>query len=449
MYHGYTVTSLVDDSVDWSKPLRWSAEVEGKTFMMRKPAVARQGGDGDARARGHYDVLVLDASMKQSLASVRSLGKAGLRVAAGESVAQFNPALALPTFRSRYCQRSVVLPDLIGDAPAFVSAVTDFVCEHAPQVVLPTGDVTIAVLRQHREALADLGCIVALASESALDVANDKDLTLTLAEKLGIAQPKSLRIGSVDDLACAVAEFGYPFVLKPTISWTGGTVDRLVPVDVISHEEASEVTERFLKAGAGVLAQQWISGRREGVSLFIEGDKVLAACGHVAHRTTPPLGGASAVRESMPAPADTLDAAVSLAKAIGLQGACEVEFRRDTVNRPLLMEINARLAGTIENAVQAGVDFPLMIWRSATGLDVTPVTTYRYGVRTRWLHGDMRWLWQNWRRSGRPDAMSHARSVYTFLVEFARTRHYDYFDRRDIKPFLAELSYSVHVIKKF
>ncbi|HEX3958160.1 MAG TPA: ATP-grasp domain-containing protein [Trebonia sp.] len=416
--------------------------------MTGKPAVARRARNGDARGRGGYDVLVLDASMKQSLASVRSLGKAGLRVAAGDSVAQFNSGLPLPTFQSRYCQHTVVLPDLISDEPAFVAAITEFVRDHAPRVVLPTGDVTIGVLRKYRDQLAELGAVLTLSSESALEVANDKDRTLTLAEQLGILQPKSLRITDGDGLAAAAREFGFPFVIKPTISWTGGTVDRLVPVDVIDEAEARKVTEQILKAGAGVLAQQWVPGRREGVTLFIVGGEVKAACGHVAHRTTPPLGGASAVRESIQSPADTLDAAVRLAKAIDLEGVCEVEFRRDAENRPLLMEINARLAGTIENAVQAGVDFPLMIWRSATGQEVTPVTSHRSGVRTRWLHGDMRWLWQNWSRVGRPDGTTHARSVYIFVSEFAKSYHYDFFDRRDPKPFLAELRYTMNALRK-
>jgi biotin carboxylase len=84
-----------------------------------------------------------------------------------------------------------------------------------------------------------------------------------------------------------------------------------------------------------------------------------------------------------------MTAAVQLVTAIGMQDVCEVEFRRDASGLPLLMEINARLAGTIENAVQSGVDLPLMIWRWATGLDVPPVAEYRFGVRTRWLHGDL------------------------------------------------------------
>lgn len=401
-----------------------------------------------AKGSAEYDILVLDASMKQSLASVRSLGKAGLRVAAAESVAQFDPTLPLPTFQSRYCRHELVLPSLITEPAAFASKVIDFVRDHSTRVVLPTGDVTIGVLRPYRELLAEMGCFLALAPEAALDIANDKDRTLALARELGIAQPRSIGIGCVEDLAAAVAEFGFPFVLKPTVSWTGQSDERLIPADVIDVTEASQFIGKTLAVGAGVLAQEWVPGRREGVTLFIAGGEVLVGCGHVAHRTSPPLGGASVVRESIEVPGDTMDAAVRLAKAIGLQGVCEVEFRRDAGNRPMLMEINARLAGTIENAVQSGIDFPLMIWRWAIGLDIDPVTTYRCGVRTRWLHGDLRWLWQNWNRAGRPDSTSRLRAICAITAEFARTFHYDYYDRRDLRPFLAELRYTMRVFRK-
>jgi predicted ATP-grasp superfamily ATP-dependent carboligase len=414
--------------------------------MTGEPVVSLRVQDADAARSGDYDILVLDASMKQSLAAVRSLGKAGLRVAAGESTAQLQSGLPLPAFRSRYCQRSVVLPDLITDEAGFADALTEFVRDCSPRVILPSGDITIAVLRRHRDQLAALGATVALPAEAALDVANDKDRTLALAGQLGIPYPRSVRIAALDDLPAAVAEFGFPFVLKPTVSWNGGAVDRLVPVDVIDQAEAREVTTRILQAGVGVLAQEWVPGRREGVTLFIADNEVLTAVGHVAHRTTPPLGGASAVRESIPAPADTLDAARRLTKAMGLQGSCEVEFRRDAAGRPMLMEVNARLAGTIENAVQAGVDLPLMTWQWATGQPVARVSDYRSGIRTRWLHGDLRWLWQNWSRTGRPDGMSRGRSVYTFLSEFGRTRHYDFFDRSDWRPFLAELRYTARTL---
>jgi len=395
---------------------------------------------------GEYDILILDAALKQSLASARSLGRAGLRVALAECVPL--PQATLPAFRSRYCSRALVLPNLEKDAPAFIAALTRFVTEHSPRVILPSGDATISVLRAYREQLAGLGCVLALAPESALEIANDKYRTLALAQSLGISRPRSIRIHSVNELSAAVAEFGFPFVVKPTVSWTKGTVGRNIPVDVVNQEEAREATERLLTVGCGVLAQEWVRGRREGVTLFVVADEPVASCGHVAHRTTPPLGGASVVRESVPVPPEILDASLRLVKAAGIQGICEVEFRRDEQNRPLLMEMNARLAGTIENAVQSGVDFPLMIWRWATGLAVEPVTTYRYGVRTRWLHGDLRWLTANWGRVGRPDSVSHSSGIWDILSEFTRSHHYDYFDWHDLRPFMAELRCSIDATRK-
>ncbi len=386
-----------------------------------------------------FDVLILDAGYKQSLACARSLGRAGLRVALGESLAEYRPPAPLPSFTSRYCARSLVLPSYIDDAQGFADAVLDFLATHPTRVVLPAGDATIAAIAPLREKAAALGATLALAPLPALEIANDKSRTLDVARELGIEIPRSLAVGGIDELSGVIAEFGFPFVLKPTISWTGKVPVRVVPREVINMAEAIEATEYFLAAGSGVIAQEWACGRREGVTLFIKDGEVLASCGHVEYRTTPALGGASVMRESMQVPVDILDSAVRLAKAIGLQGVCGVEFRRDAKNNPLLMEINPRLGGTTENAIKSGVDLPMMIWNWATGAEVKPETSYRAGVRTRWLQGDLRWLRENHGRAGRPDSVSRLRSYWIFTSEFARTWHYDFFDLRDPCPAIIEL----------
>lgn len=182
--------------------------------------------------------------------------------------------------------------------------------------------------------------------------------------------------------------------------------------------------------------------------MFIVGGEVLASCTHVEHRTTPPLGGASVVRESVAAPPDSYEAAVRLATAIGIEGLCTVEFRRDATRRPLLMEVNARLCGTIDNSIKSGVNFPLLIWQWATGEPVTRVEGYRPGLRSRWVHGDLRWLRDNHARPGRPDSVPRGRGILTFTAEFIRTRHYDYFDLRDLRPAVAELRNTVAIVGK-
>ena len=112
----------------------------------------------------------------------------------------------------------------------------------------------------------------------------------------------------------------------------------------------------------------------------------------MAHRTTPALGGVSVLRESIPMPADLESAALALVHALDLEGYSEIEFRRDATGRPFLMEINARLSGSLEVAVRSGVPFPELLWRWAADEPLFPVSGYRTGVKMRYLKGDVKWL---------------------------------------------------------
>jgi predicted ATP-grasp superfamily ATP-dependent carboligase len=395
-----------------------------------------------------YDVLILDAGSRQSLAAVRSLGRAGLRVAVGECFAECDPSLPVLAFRSRYCARRVVLPSYATDAAAFAAGVIEFVGNHPTRVVVPGSDGAIAALAPVREHLASLGSTLALAADPELEIANDKDRTLEIARGLGIDYPKSVLIESIDQVPGLVAELDFPIVLKPTSSWAARSVVRLQATEVVDAREANEVIAKFLAAGVKVVAQQWVGGEREALMLFVVNGEVLASCAQVAHRTSPALGGASVLRESVPIRPDVYGSAVRLVNAIGLDGLCEVEYRRDLGDRPYLMEINARLAGTLENAIRSGVDFPLLLWQWATGERVDRVGSYRIGVKTRWLRGDMRWLRDNFRRAGRPDSLSRNRAVWTFIAEFARTPHYDCLDLADIGPFLAEARTTLAAVRR-
>ena len=95
-----------------------------------------------ARARGGtadgYDILVLDAGYRQSLASARSLGRAGLRVALGECFAE--ATLRCPYWRSGPAIRPATWCCLATPTmrrPS-LTRVVDFVREHPTRVVLPT-----------------------------------------------------------------------------------------------------------------------------------------------------------------------------------------------------------------------------------------------------------------------------------------------------------------------
>ena len=298
-----------------------------------------------AAVHDSYDVLILDAASRQSLTTARRLGRAGLRVALADCAADCGPSWSALSFYSRYSARNVVLPSVSTDPDDFADAVVAFARAHPTRVILPTADAGIAALMPRRAELAALGTRLALAPDAALRIASDKDRTLSVARELGIDCPQTVKIEGLWDLPEAIGTLGFPCVLKPTVSVTRQSFGRLYAVEVVNEVEAIKVVQAYLSAGADVLAQQWASGLREGVTLFIAGGEVRAACAPVAYRTSPALGGASVLRESVPLRADVRSAAVRLATAIGLEGVCEVEFRRNAAGRPLLMEVNARLAG--------------------------------------------------------------------------------------------------------
>jgi hypothetical protein len=65
-----------------------------------------------------------------------------------------------------------------------------------------------------------------------------------------------------------------------------------------------------------------------------------------------------------------------------------VEFRREQrTGTSYLMEINARFWGSLQLAIDCGLDFPADLYRMALGERLTPSEHYQVGRRGRWLLG--------------------------------------------------------------
>jgi predicted ATP-grasp superfamily ATP-dependent carboligase len=374
-------------------------------------------------------VWLLDAGSRQILVCARELGRAGYRVGAIDRSAHVS------TFSSRWCERSVVVPDFSERPDAFIDAVLAVLDQQAAPVVIPGHDGSIAALRRRRAEIERLAAL-ALPEERVLDIAVDKGRTLALAAGLGIAVPTGMPVLEPADLPAALREVGLPTVVKPMQSWVEktGSGTRLAASVAVSRDEAARTAGQILEAGGQAMLQRWLPGDREAVSLFVAGGRVLARFAQVAHRMYPSLGGASVLRESIPLPDAATEAAQRLIGAIGLEGYAEVEFRRDAEGRPVLMEVNPRLSASVEIAVRAGINFPLLLYQWAAGEPLRPVDGYRTGLRMRWLGGDLRWLRENLCCQGRPDIVPRRVATQQFLLDFLRPAAYDYLDLADLGP---------------
>ena len=383
-----------------------------------------------------YDAVVLDAKLRQSLMTVRSLGRRGKRVAAMETNSAIEKSKHIPTFSSRWCLAYSIVPAYEQLADSFLTHLKHFLDDTGARVIISSSDEGIAVLRAHRAEIEQWGIRLALAKEASLAIAIRKDRTLEVAERLGLGIPREVIITDVSEVSRALREIGLPAVVKPNESclWDKHQGVRLTCKLVTTPEEARLAVQQLTQYGSKVLYQQFLPGRQESVSFLYSHGEVYARFAQWTKRAHPPLGGVSTYRQSIPLPEDTHAQAERLVREIDLEGYSQVQFRRDHAGKPYLMEINPRLTSGIELAVRAGIDFPYLVYQWANEEPIDRIESYRPGVRMRYLEGDLLTTLQTFTQRGRPGVTPPTRALVEFLATFFVPTSYDYFDWQDLRP---------------
>ena len=233
--------------------------------MVQRPTRAQSLGGGSAMMT--CDALVLDAALRQSLVTVRSLGRRGLGVAAAETHDH------APAFASRWCQRGFVFPATEG-TDAYQGILEHWLERTGARVLIASNDATVALLRRHRARL-EPRVSVALAPESAMAIAISKEQTLGVARRLGLPVPREVVVRDPGDVTAALNDIGLPAVIKPSESWLwdGREGARLGARLAVTPAEARHAVEAVTRFGEAALLQQLLTGRREAVSfLYAHGE---------------------------------------------------------------------------------------------------------------------------------------------------------------------------------
>ncbi len=121
-----------------------------------------------------------------------------------------------------------------------------------------------------------------------------------------------------------------------------------------------------------------------------------------------------------------------------------VEYKVDQrTGTPMLMEINGRFWGSLQLAVDAGVDFPRLLLECAEGRAPAEPVSYRVGNRLRWWWGDVDQLLLRLRHSatdlGLPaGAPGRLHALREFLTLFRRGDRGEVLRLDDPAPFFHE-----------
>jgi protein-tyrosine-phosphatase/predicted ATP-grasp superfamily ATP-dependent carboligase len=325
-------------------------------------------------------VLVLGNDTRSFLATVRSLGRAGLDVHA----APFG--FRSPALRSRYISHIHWLPYYIAGSGEWLESITALLESEGFDLVIPCDERTLIPLHLHAAQLSRLSPL-AIPGAPAIDIYFDKHLTRELAHSLGIPVAFGRLIEPGDTAASLIAEAGLPLAVKPAQSYVASRLFSRNQVVIASDRQTLE--EALLAARqTKYLFEVLFEGRGVGVSVLASKGAVLQAFEHWRVRE---LAGSSYYRVSAPASPALTDAVVKMVRAVDFTGIAMFEFRLNEANGTwVLLEVNARPWGSLPLPVALGVDFPYRWYQLLVEGVETPPVPYRLGVYGRNLLPDLR-----------------------------------------------------------
>ncbi|HEU4564085.1 MAG TPA: ATP-grasp domain-containing protein, partial [Gemmatimonadaceae bacterium] len=301
----------------------------------------------------------------------------------------------------RWCLEERAVADALAAPARFVSDVATLARERAVDVILPVTEAALLALLPERARLVP-ACIP-FADAEAMRRISDKALLMEAAPAAGIAVPAQHVLASPDDARAADLEaLRYPVVVKParSVGERDGARVKLGVEHAASAERLRALLSGIDPAAYPLLVQQRIVGPGVGIFLLLWEGELLATFAHRRIREKPPSGGVSVYRESIPADPALVARSRALLERFAWRGVAMVEYKLDAATgTPYLMEVNGRFWGSLQLAIDAGVNFPLLLLAAAAGERPAPVHDYRVPVRSRWEWGDVDHLIARLRRS--------------------------------------------------
>jgi predicted ATP-grasp superfamily ATP-dependent carboligase len=314
-----------------------------------------------------------------SLEIARSLGRRGIAV---WLLTADNPLAGW----SRYVERSIQWPGP-GDDRALGFLIDLARRQHLDGWVMFAGsDADLRFVAQNHAAL---GAVFALTSPTWDTVrwTHDKRHMHARAAELGIACPRTAYPRSREDITALKLDF--PVILKPAVrEGRNAFVDaKAWRVDDMNALVARYDEARALVGADTIMIQELIPGDGRAqfsyAAIWDRGRPIasLVAC---RRRQYPIEFGISSTLVETTARPEVETAAVRFLSSLDFSGLLEIEFKYDARDAAYkILDVNARAWTWLAMGAAAGIDFPALQWRLATGEQVAAQAA----------RGDARWLY--------------------------------------------------------
>ena len=233
-------------------------------------------------------------------------------------------------------------------APGYLWELRGLVAAHGIELVIPTVSEELLAAAIAREGFAP-GVDVLIAEPAPVSIANDKYLSMRCLANAGVAVPDFGLPGDFSSVNEAMAKMGGWLVVKPRTSRGGKGVQVLE-----WRTDGGRNAERVWRS----LDDSWL------VQRFATGTEYAAAVyrgeGPAHHNLVVVLektgrkhgrwGSTASVKRLESPESDVARTAVAAVEALGLTGPVDIDIRRMSDGRPVVLEINARFGANSAHA---------------------------------------------------------------------------------------------------
>ncbi len=274
----------------------------------------------------------------------------------------------------------------------FIPAVLEICKKEGVQVVVPIVTRELMKFAKSVPLFEECGVKVAVMSERALKITNNKASLLCEMKKAGFDTPEFIRATTADEVSCAVFALGYPekAVCVKGVNGNGSRGVRLIDAkkshyDLFFNEKPSSLyisfdelmrTLREKPEIPEMLVMEALSGQEYGVDMLCKNGEILYCAGRYNFdvKSSIPQGCILENRE------EPIAIASRVASKFCLDGHVNFDFMYDGDGRPRLIEINPRLSATVVSYAPAGINFPYLMIKSLLGQPL-PKCTLQSGTK--------------------------------------------------------------------
>jgi len=268
------------------------------------------------------------------------------------------------------------------DSEDFVEELLSLCRERKINIILPLVTKELPVLARNRHRFESEGVQVMVSDETAIELANDKIHAYQSLHSNGIEVPRFFTASTVDEFIHAAFELGHPkeaFCFKPAQS-NGSRGFRIVRDSLDESEQLFfqkpynvNITYahalKILSAASfpRLLLSEYLGGEEYSVDcLARRGEAVL-----IIPRSRLKMVNGISVQGVFVNDKNIISYCEKIINVLGLDGNIGIQVRYDANNRPLLLEINPRVQGTIVAALGAGVNLPALAVKQKLGLTLS------------------------------------------------------------------------------